>query len=129
MREIKFRVYTERAGMIHFGFDRIGEVDTPGCIWNSDPIEQIVLDEEPVMQYTGLEDKAGVEIYDGDILEVGSLARRFSVEWGIGGFCTGGDVEDTMCRIDLRHLSTVYDSKMVMVEVIGNIHENPELIE
>ena len=122
-RPLRFRAWSDLWGM-----SEVFSIRAAALLW-PDGSRRWGDDGMVFMQYTGLEDKAGVEIYEGDILEVGSLARRFSVEWGIGGFCTGGDVEDTMCRIDLRHLSTVYDSKMVMVEVIGNIHENPELLD
>ncbi len=70
--------------------------------------------------------RALVERYvdkEGDILEVESFGRNFTVEWGIGGFCTGGDVEDILCRIDLRHLPHY------LSVVIGNIYENLEMVK
>tara|TARA_R110000868_G_C10352599_1_gene716456 strand:- start:69 stop:398 length:330 start_codon:yes stop_codon:yes gene_type:complete len=70
-----------------------------------------------IMQYTGLKDKNGVEIYEGDILErlVGGAkyTRKYTVEWVI----------DEANFYPLSEHLTASDR-----EVIGNIHENPEFI-
>lgn len=79
----------------------------------------IGLDVVELMQYTGLKDKNGKEIYEGDICK-GIRNIPFVVEWDdenarFLGYGTKGYVG--------------YVSKYPKVEVIGNIYENPELLK
>jgi len=63
-----------------------------------------------LMQYTGLKDKNGKEIYEGDIAQLRELT--FQVYWDSRQ--TGFNVGSLLAE---------------MIEVIGNIYENPELLE
>jgi uncharacterized phage protein (TIGR01671 family) len=80
-----------------------------------------------VEQFTGLKDKNGKEIYEGDILREKGLLSLTYLEWD---------------KNNARYITKVLDkSKCVSAtfyfdvitalecEVIGNIHENPELLE
>lgn len=69
-------------------------------------------------QCTGLEDKNGKLIYEGDIVEVPVL---------YSGIPTG---KKQRCKVYYKHGAfNIYAVKSEYLKVIGNIHENPELLE
>ena len=76
-----------------------------------------------IMQYTGLKDRNGKEIYEGDVLDHPMQGKRVVyypfnervASYGLREISTG------MC-------STLQDSHRVY-EIIGNIYENPELLK
>ncbi len=75
------------------------------------------------MQYTGLKDKNGTEIYEGDVIKVERDGIIYRVEWIHGGF-----------GLEPRYNSPFYPrlgnvELREKIEVIGNIHENPEFLE
>ena len=76
-----------------------------------------------IMQYTGLKDKKGVEIYEGDVL-FHPLQGRRKVYYPYSENVASYGLRD----IDNGFGSTLRDSHAVW-EIIGNIYENPELLE
>ncbi|MEK4030723.1 YopX family protein [Pseudobacillus sp. FSL P4-0506] len=92
---------------------------------------------ESVSEYTGLKDKNGVEIYEGDIVFF-DLYGNEETEKGIITFHNGSFVAQTdfSPALDGTHLGNVlaYElGKLIRnerdVKVIGNIYENPDLLE
>ena len=88
----------------------------------------ISVDKETLGQFTGLTDKNGKKIFEGDILstENGTFSNT-----GMGhilfykGMWTSFYGQDALGRDCFDELHTVCNSR----EVIGNIHDNPELLE
>ena len=80
-----------------------------------------------LMQFTGLKDKNGVEIYEGDILKSFGNNFRFIVIFDRGCFCAK--------RADAEWTYTLHDyflrnnANNLQGEIIGNIHQNPELLK
>jgi len=113
MREIKFRAWGRENEEMVFSGDR-----PSFSFWKWVDYDS----ETPLMQYTGLKDKNGKEIYEGDIVKDGNYVGV--VEWGVGraGFiATGGNQSMAM--------TTRFGSKAKDCEVIGNIYEHGYLLE
>lgn len=70
-----------------------------------------------LMQFTGLKDQNGADIYEGDIVE-SSLGDVFAVEWH-GEYCK---------YVLPRRYGWLTKFKASTFKVVGNIHENNELI-
>lgn len=121
MREIKFRAWLkEERKMVNvetlfIGINRL-------CFGNSKTEDLFFRDFEEVelMQYTGLKDKNGKEIYEGDIYHVGDKNIRYLVVWFDSGF-KGKQLRSTSYA--------GLESWAKDIEILGNIYENPELLE
>ena len=88
---------------------------------------EFLIDPETICQYTGLTDKNGKKICEGDILE-GHLDDKFpedvtreKVIWHESGWKT----EEPGC-VDKEYLDE-FDTENF--EVVGNVYDNPELLE
>ena len=74
------------------------------------------VDEVILMQHTGLKDKDGVEIYEGDVDESGGI-----VVW---------NEDDASFYLDIKNIETQsLECAEEWMKVIGNIHQHPELLE
>lgn len=76
-----------------------------------------------IMQYTGLKDKDGTQIYEGDILSIQEAGELQEV--------SRGDVEwvDTFWYVNGEHDALCDLNQAYYLEIIGNIHDNPELLQ
>jgi len=113
MREIKFRAWTNNCwinrGMV-YDYQDTTYVESFG--FNNDEL--------PLMQFTGLKDKNGKEIYEGDILTYNGITSN------------GNRIirEVNYNAANARFQSGMYllTQSIELSEIIGNIHENPELL-
>lgn len=109
MREIKFRAWHKDGQMFYeCAINRVGQPAQFG--------EDAIL-----MQYTGFKDKNSKEIYEGDIVKPTKSSIVNKVCWEDGQFVLKWADNHTNIRLS-QALADIH-------EVIGNIYENPELLE
>ena len=112
MRELKFRVWDGLSKEFK-AFDNYFCKAKDGILsvcTNSDDVT--------VEQYTGLKDNNGKEIYEGDIVKCGAYSPK-PIVFEEGRYWLGEEPDDLFA-------SSVYFDN---IEVIGNVHENRELLE
>ncbi|MFD1776670.1 YopX family protein [Paenibacillus rhizophilus] len=122
MREIKFRAWVVK--------DEDGDIvpymeDMNGVESYKDPFEEHRKGNIVLLQYTGLKDKNGREICEGDVVGVKAYlghgyGRKVVFRDGCFGFEAVPNVSEELCYLEVWTED---------VEVIGNIYENPELLE
>lgn len=115
MREIKFRAMSEMGNWVYFS------------IWGiNPPLNKNKF--KNLCQYTGLEDKNSVEIYEGHVVNTnwGKFIIKFSEKY----LCFIFEKIEFL-RLPERNndLPISYHSEFEFIEIIGNRFENPELVE
>ena len=132
MREIKFRAWDKRNKrmftVLHWDTSVLG--DSIGRVGGFTGWETLAVGYDvDLMQYTGLHDKNGVEIYEGDVV----YQERFSPDdpaYGYYGetFFVECDAPNGGFNLRADGVYTEIDSNTLEhLKVIGNIYENPEL--
>lgn len=119
-REIKFRVWSEEDKEYRKDCRLLSLFDCvtgcPATIYNDEG------DRFDIEQYTGLKDKNGKDIYEGDIVKIEAYGRVFQVvyrKWDCSFVYENDEDEE---------IYSMFDGFPDKYEIIGNIHENPELL-
>ena len=134
-REIKFRAWDRQEKKMHEVLSI--HLRREKVIISNKPFGNVPLWDYDLMQYTGLKDKNGKEIYEGDIIKSewqydGVINRDIT---SVGQVAFGGnDGEPGFFMYgkdgDIYQPFVSYDRvELLSVEVIGNIYENPELLK
>ena len=119
MRAIKFRAQDIASNKWLYGDVRHHKDDV--CIFEQGGTKGEQVKRETVGQFTTLRDKNGKDIYEGDILKVGEEKTLIEVRFvrGVFAFLWNGDLDDEFpCNAPTQEWA----------DVIGNIHDNPNMI-
>ena len=112
-----------------------GEWEYGGCVFTENKVCLIynqthsidlqgsTVEENSVGQFTGLTDKNGRKIFEGDIVKTshGGSTYYAKIEWDDGSFW--------VTNHDIQMPSYISEVSKTYLEVIGNIHDNPDLLE
>jgi uncharacterized phage protein (TIGR01671 family) len=131
MRDIKFRAWDISGNKMISDLCQMSLDD--GFYSLNKEIETIHRAGFELMQYTGLKDKNGKEIYEGDVLSIvdrtkgstnyGNERWRDKIIFHCGFFALPIPADD-----GIKRALPLYTYDNTDIEIIGNIHENPELL-
>lgn len=130
MREIKFRAWHKNTNEMYEVFS-FCHAFTKVCVGIGTASEKIPNNLfEPLMQFTGLKDMAGKKIYEGDICNYLLDETPFSDEPDLSNYKNKTGV------VKFKDFRWLFESEnsddfivcLSQIKVIGNIHENPELL-
>jgi len=121
MREIKFRGCFKIGDSWEYGGIRYGDMGQAYILPHGATSRVVLVNRSYVGQFTGLSDKNGVDIYEGDILRIGTNLIEI-VSW----VDQDNWVSDKCPVNGWVNNESIYKKKP---EVIGNIYENPELLK
>jgi len=131
---IKFRVYDSYYETMVYGNEPLVGNVIGAIVGCTDPLDDKEKEQYKIMQYTGLKDKNGTEIYFGDILGTSNNNSEYDI-WDYSEYGY------TVAQEHAHQLGVMYSNWAMncfsgdesvfaqeFVKIIGNIYENPELL-
>ena len=132
MRELKFRAWSDKYGMHKVGCLVIEkgycdfEPEDRSVIGVSMPHQSFLT----IEQYTGLKDKNGKEIFEGDIITNGTSIVDVKSHPTLGFYTVvNGEERFFGSNTSIKDFENDVEEFSSVTEIIGNIYENPELLE
>jgi uncharacterized phage protein (TIGR01671 family) len=137
MRDIKFRAWDESRSKMVYNFSGKPVADgyqlfhEDGGMFCGNHQDNGDWQQPELMQYTGLKDKNGKEIYEGDVVEDRFGRKMLVGEWNYR-LCWIAITETNFHHADFFDWVESINGELsgiAKVEIIGNIYENPELLK
>ncbi len=119
MREIKYQAWDKASKTMILDY---AHLRSNGELWVTQFHERMDSPDLVLRQYTGLKDKNGVEIYEDDLLKSGRTGLLYHVFWD-----DDKSAFTSLC-VDPKRDFRMEPYSWGDAEKVGNIHENPELL-
>lgn len=141
MREIKFRAWGVFSKKMVLPTDADFTFKMDGGVSLYKRGEPVIGNTTHLMQYTGLKDKNGKKIYEGDIVKYEALKGQFGLHQIVyvdeaAAFLLQAITPASRNPVGMKYLGDIarsnsqYDTRTYeLCEIIGNIYENPELLK
>ena len=124
----KFRAWTEEGEVMYYDVYPFKD-DTLLLSYDEIAFDEVPASDFILMQSTGLKDKNGKEIFEGDIVKYEAGCNTVTEEVAYDKNFAGFGVRDADIDIIFTFLQLADVVDLISLEVVGNIYENPESLE
>lgn len=126
--KLNFRAWTEEGEVMYYDVYPFKN-DTLLLSYDEISFDEVPVSDFILMQSTGLKDKNGSEIFEGDIVKykvgLNTYTEEVAYDKGFAGF----GVRDAKANVIFTFGELAEDIDLHSLEVIGDVYENPELLE
>ena len=124
----KFRAWTEEGKVMYYDVYPFKD-DTLLLSYDEISFDEVSASDFILMQSTELKDKNDNEIFESDIVKYKSGCNTYTEEVAYDKNFAGFGVRDANTDIIFTFWELAEDIDLISLEVVGNIYENPELLE
>lgn len=123
----KFRAWTEEGEVMYYDVYPFKD-DTLLLSYDEIAFDEVPESDFILMQSTGLKDKNGSEIFEGDVVKYDVGRNTYMEEVAYDKNFAGFGVKDAKANVVFTFGEITEDISLISLEVIGNIYENPGLL-
>ena len=124
----KFRAWTEEGKAMYYDVYPFKD-DTLLLSYDEIAFDEVPASDFILMQSTGLKDKNGKEIYEGDVVKYEVGRNTYTEEVAYDKNFAGFGVKDAKANVVFTFGELTEDIGIISLEVVGNIYNNPGLLE
>ena len=124
----KFRAWTEEGKAMYYGVYPFKD-DTLLLSYDEIAFDEVPASDFILMQSTGIKDKNGNKIFEGDIVKYKSGCNTYTEEVAYDKNFAGFGVRDANADIIFTFWELAEDIDLISLEVVGNIWEDGELLD